>query len=126
MGLIDSLFSPQLDAIQHSLSLATKRTTLLNANLANANTPGYKRKDIDFNVSLDEAMGNNTGSHLADFQDQNRQLLSDQTSIALDGNNVDPEREVQGIAETQLRYSALSEMASGYFSDLKSIITGAK
>jgi flagellar basal-body rod protein FlgB len=126
MGLLDSMYSPRLDAIQHSLSLATKRTTLLNANLANANTPGYKRKDIDFNVSLDEAMGKVKGSHLMDFQDQNRQMLSDQTSIAGDGNNVDPEREVQGIAETQLRYSALSQIAQNYFSDLKSVIAGGK
>jgi flagellar basal-body rod protein FlgB len=126
MGLLDTMFSPQLGALQHSLSLATKRTTLLNANLANSNTPGYKRKDIDFNVSLEEAMGSPMKSHLKEFAEQSQQMLSDQTSIAADGNNVDPEREVQGIAETQLRYSALSEVAASYFSDLKSAIREGK
>ncbi|MHB8635278.1 MAG: flagellar basal body rod protein FlgB [Fimbriimonadaceae bacterium] len=122
MGLLDAMYSPRLDAMQHALTLATKRETLLHANLANVNTPGYKRKDIDFNVSLDEALGNPTPSHIADMSQTVRQALSDQTSIAADGNNVDMEREVQGIAETQLRYSALTQMTANYFSDLKSAI----
>ena len=126
MGLLDAMYSPTLDAMQHALSLATKRETMLHANLANANTPGYKRKDIDFNVSLDEALGNSTPSKIADMTQAARQAISDQTSIGADGNNVDMEREVQGIAETQLRFSALSQMAAGYFSDLKSAIREGK
>jgi flagellar basal-body rod protein FlgB len=126
MGILDSLYSPSLDAMQHAMSLATKRETLLHANLANANTPGFKRKDIDFNVSLDEALGNPSPAHINDLTQQTRQALSDQTSITADGNNVDMEREVQGIAETQLRYSALSQMTVSYFSDLKSAIREGK
>jgi len=126
MGLLDAMYSPTLDAMQHALSLATKRETMLHANLANANTPGYKRKDLDFNVSLDEALGRETPSHIKDMSQQVRQAISDQTSITGDGNNVDTEREVQGIAETQLRFSALSQMAASYFSDLKSAIREGK
>jgi flagellar basal-body rod protein FlgB len=126
MGLLDKLYSPTLDAMQHALSLATKRETMLHANLANANTPSYKRKDIDFNVSLDEALGKTDHSHAADMSAAARQAASDQTSIAADGNNVDMEKEVQGIAETQLRFSALSQMAGAYFSDLKSAIREGK
>lgn len=126
MGLLDFMYSPTFDAVQHAMSLATQRETLLHANLANANTPGYKRRDLDFNVTLDEALGKSTGSHIRDLTDQTRQALADQTSITADGNNVDMEREVQGIAETQLRYSALSEMATTYFGDLKSAIREGK
>ncbi len=61
---------------------------------------------------------------MSDFDNQNQQALSDEISITSDGNNVDPERESQGIAETQLRYSALSQMAASYFTDLKSVIKG--
>lgn len=126
MGLLDAMYSPTLNAMQHALSLATKRQTMLNANLANTNTPGYKRKDIDFNVSLDEALGKTPASHIADMTQAARQAASDQTSINADGNNVDLEREVQGIAETQLRYSALTQMTASYFSDLKSAIREGK
>ena len=126
MGLLDALYSPTLNAMQHSLSLATKRETMLHANLANVNTPGYKRKDMDFNVSLDEALGKPTSARLADLTQVNRRALSDQTSIASDGNNVDMEREVQGIAETTLRYTALTQMTADYFSGLKNAIREGK
>ena len=126
MGLLDAMYSPSLDAMQHALSLASKRETMLHANLANANTPGYKRKDIDFNISLDEALGKSSASRIGDMTEATRQAESDQTSINADGNNVDMEKEVQGIAETQLRFTALSQMAAAYFSDLKSAIREGK
>ena len=126
MGLLDAMYSPSLDAMQHALSLASKRETMLHANLANANTPGYKRKDIDFNISLDEALGKSSASRIGDMTQATRQAESDQTSINADGNNVDMEKEVQGIAETQLRFAALSQMAAAYFSDLKSAIREGK
>jgi flagellar basal-body rod protein FlgB len=44
------------------------------------------------------------------------------SSLRLDGNNVDVEREVMSIAETEHRFNALTEMTSRYFSGLKSVI----
>lgn len=126
MGILDSLYSPNLDAVNSAMRLSTQRQSLLMANLANVNTPGYKRKDIDFNLSLDEAMGDPSGAQVRDMQDEDRQAQSDQTSLTSDGNNVDLEREVQGIAETQLRYTALAQIATNYFTDLKSAIREGK
>lgn len=126
MAMLEFMYTPNLNAMQHALGLATQRQTLLHGNLANANTPGYKRKDIDFSVSLDEAMGRPESNHLRELNQQVQQSISDQTSITADGNNVDMEREVQGIAETQLRYSALAQMTSSYFGELKSAIREGK
>ncbi|MEJ5169973.1 MAG: flagellar basal body protein, partial [Fimbriimonadales bacterium] len=56
MELIDSLFGPHLDRLQRAMDKATHRQALLTENLANVNTPGYKRKDLDFNLVLDEAL----------------------------------------------------------------------
>lgn len=102
------------------MSRATRRQSMLTENMANINTPGYKRKDIDFNIALDDAMG--VGGHSSDYRDQRAQAASDQTSIAEDGNNVDLEREVAGMAETDLRFQALTDMTAAYFSGLKSAI----
>ncbi|RYE17284.1 MAG: hypothetical protein EOP45_16055, partial [Sphingobacteriaceae bacterium] len=41
---------------EQGLNRAAKRQTLLMDNLANANVPGYKRRDIDFNVALSDEM----------------------------------------------------------------------
>ena len=56
------------------------------------------------------------------FREQKAQAASDQTSIRVDGNNVDLEHEVMGIAETELRYEALTDMTSNYFAGIKSAI----
>ena len=120
MPILDNLFSPQLSNLQSALDRATDRHALLTANLANVNTPGYKRKDLDFNIVLDEQMG--TSSNLRDLREKAAQRASDATSIRNDGNNVDMEREVMSVAETELRYQALTNMTSNYFSNLKSVI----
>ena len=125
MPKIDSLFSGRLDNLQAALTKATERHSLLAGNLANVNTPGYKRKDIDFNIVLDAAM------HPAEIRqqqmrDQQTQAASDQTSIRLDGSNVDLEREVMSTAETELRYETLTTLTQDYFAGLKNAIREGK
>lgn len=116
--ILSSLFGTQLDRLQKSMSLATRRHEALSSNLANVNTPGYKRKDVDFNLVLDEQMGfsasrsTETGSERA----------NQGNSLRLDGNSVDLEKEVMSIAETELRYQALTDMTASTFAGLKNVI----
>ncbi len=77
-------------------------------NLANANVPGYKRKDLDFSLQLESKLSG-----------MNRR---DGSSIRVDGSSVDPEREVVSIAETEARYEALTELTSRSFQGLKNAI----
>lgn len=88
-------------------------------NLANVNTPNYKRQDTDFRIQLEESMD--------DFDEiiANRGAKSHKSqgsSVRMDGNNVDLEFEVKCIAETEQRYNTLTELTSRYFSGLKSVI----
>ena len=109
-----------MDHVGRALSRATERHSLLSANLANVNTPGYKRRDIDFSITLSEAM--QRPSKLQQWQEQKQVKHGQGGSLRLDGNNVDLEKEVMAIAETELRYQALSDMAAGYFAGLKNVI----
>jgi len=99
----------------------TRRHGLLTGNLANANTPGYKRKDCEFSVVLD-AENNQAEARMQEMRERRQQMLSDRTSIRIDGSNVDLEREVMSIAETELRYQALTDLTARYFSGLKNVI----
>lgn len=117
---IDSLLGPHLNNIQRALGKATERQSLLTANLANLNTPGYKRKDLDFNIILDDSL--HGPSTISQWANQHGERSASGTSLRQDGNNVDLEREVFAIAETEQRYQVLSEMAISYFSNLKSVI----
>ncbi len=103
------------------MSRASERQSLLMANLANINVPGYKRRDIDLHIEPDDD-GNSFESHFAQLRARQAQNSSDQTSIRPDGNNVDMEKEVVSIADTEMYYSAVSDLATNYFSNLKSVI----
>lgn len=123
--ILNELFAPHLNNLGDALDRASKRHALLTGNLANANTPGYKRKDSDFNIILD-AESNQADVRMKEMRERRQQMLSDRTSIRIDGSNVDLEREVMSIAETELRYQALTDMTSQYFSGLKNVIREGK
>lgn len=124
MALLDQLFGSHLGNLQRALGRTSERQTLLTANLANLNTPGYKRQDMDFGITLEREMGRS--SRLDDFRKEREQRLADNTSMRVDGNNVDLEREVFALAETELRFQALADMTSSYFTGLKNVIREGK
>jgi flagellar basal-body rod protein FlgB len=121
--MLENLFSPQLGNIQHAMERTTERQSLLMTNMANVNVPGYKRKDIDFHVAL---QGHLAEQYKMDIDEKARQDASDQTSLRVDGNNVDMEKEVGSVHETELQFEALTNMTTTYFSDLKSVIREGK
>jgi len=91
-------------------------------NLANVNVPNYKREDMDFHLQLQDAMGGQGDEIDQAFMRGKARNDNNNSSLRLDGNNVDVEREVMSIAETEHRFNALTEMTSRYFSGLKSVI----
>jgi flagellar basal-body rod protein FlgB len=119
--ILNQIFSPHLNNLEQSLDRTSRRHALLSGNLANANTPGYKRKDCDFTTVLD-AENNQAQVRMKEMQERRSQMLSDRTSLRSDGSNVDLEREVMSIAETELRYRALTDMTASYFAGLKNVI----
>ncbi len=119
MAYLDNLFGSQADRLNRTLNVTAERQGLLLHNLANVNTPGYKRQDCDFTIALDESMSS--------FNPKSRKQMpnevhTDNTSLRIDGNNVDMEYEVMSIANTETRYNTLTELTSRYFSGLKNVI----
>lgn len=85
-----------------ALELRSQRLGILTSNIANAATPGYKARDIDFGAALDARMGG------ADSQ----QAIAGATKYrvpvmpSLDGNTVELSNEQMAFAENALAYSA--------------------
>ena len=125
MALLEQIFGPHLNNLQRSLGRAAERHSLLTANLANVNTPGYKRKDLDFGITLDQEVGR-ADSRLAEWRKQREERRAENASIRVDGSSVDLEREVFSLAETELRFQALTDMTASYFSGLKNVIREGK
>ncbi|MGE3320355.1 MAG: flagellar basal body rod protein FlgB [Candidatus Berkiella sp.] len=108
---IDNLFGIH----EQALNLRVKRAELLASNLANADTPGYKAKDMEFNDVL-KGVSNNQSSRMVSTNPMH--LTSGDTMMgaelferaplqsSLDGNTVDTQIESAKFAENNLRYLA--------------------
>ena len=87
--------------IEQYMNLLSTRQKLVASNIANADTPGYKTKDIDFQSELASQLGssNPTVVEVSGLKTKN------------DGNNVSIDREGRMLAENALRFSAASNLA---------------
>ena len=111
------LFDTTQLALGAALRGASARQTTLAANLANVDTPGYVRKDVDFHGALQAALAgdepNPAGLSFAAAEDTS-------APVRVDGNSVDIDAESSALAANQLEYDALSRVASARTDILKS------
>jgi len=118
------------------LKVSSQRTELLARNLANADTPGYKSRDIDFRSALAQAGGRDapirmTATHaghiaLGTAAAGGTPDLKYRTPLApsLDGNTVDAQLEQAAFAENAVRYQASLTFLGAKFRSLMTAITG--
>lgn len=99
-------------------------------NIANVDTPGFKRQDVAFEVELKKALGYNRYQTMDDkvghikssrLQPQVYTDYGDYT-YRLDGNNVDIENENIMLAENQLKYQGLLAGIRQEFQNLEAVI----
>lgn len=112
------------EANRASVRALGKRFETVAENLANVNTPGYKRKEVEFEDRLREAIAKSTmRGNKVDLMTTDQDHISPQgivdgaggiplvvktvedESVRLDGNNVDAEREMAKLTETRMAYS---------------------
>jgi flagellar basal-body rod protein FlgB len=95
-------------ALERAISGASMRQSVLANNLANAETPGFRRMDVDFHSTLAQAMssGESTTIEAAQFTPQ-----QDQQTMRADGNGVDIDTESAAMAKNGLEYEALLSVA---------------
>lgn len=103
MSLIDTT---QL-ALEAAMRGSMLRQTLLTNNLANADTPGYQREDVDFQSTLQNAMQTGQPLDQVTFQPYTQNQV-----LSADGNGVNPETESADLAENGLLYQDLTEVAA--------------
>ena len=101
------------------------RNDILANNIANADTPGYKRKDVQFETYLSNAVaGTDTLDETVaniDLSTLEATTYTEQAGLSyrMDGNNVDISTENVELAKNQLKYYTLMSSISDEFSRLK-------
>jgi len=114
------LFDTSHIALERALSGASLRQQALAENLANANTPGYRRQDVDFHGALQQAMGGGTSA--IEHVGFSAQVDSSAGVQRADGGTVDADREAALMAQNSLESDALSAVAKGRSAILRAAI----
>ncbi len=124
--MIDKLFGGDVFvASTRALDAYALRHEAIANNLANVNTPGYKRQDVRFEDQLSDALAHKGGSASHAMSNVRPTLTTvNSTSQRSDGNNIDMEAENIDLATNTLRFETISQQVAGYFGGLKSVING--
>lgn len=131
MSLIDRAFSIHDDA----MLMRSKRASILAANIANADTPDYKARDIDFRTMMQQVESRQE-SQLALATTNQRHLSTQDSAVqghikfrnplqpSLDGNTVDMHVEQARFSENALQYQTSLTMLNSKIRGLKLAIKG--
>lgn len=123
-----------MDLMAKGLDGAAQRQTYISDNIANADTPGYKRKDVNFQNTLrnvisqrislplestrDNHLNTANGNNSLDFSP----FKENNTNFRIDGNNVDIEREMAEMAKNNIYFDTLAQQLNSKFNMLGSVL----
>ena len=122
-----------INVLDNTADVSWQRQTLILNNIANDDTPGYKRQDLEFESMLKKALIgthertleravkelNQEGEHIDGYEYTDYENYS----YRLDGNNVDMDTENVELASEQLRYQTLMTSATNEINRFKSVLT---
>lgn len=126
--------------MESALYAAEARQRVIANNIANAETPNYKRSELLFEELIASSMGNNSSSKLAGNRTDERHIVIGKGSLGLPqaqlitdhstamnsttNNNVDLEAEMSLLAKNQLNYQLYAQQVSHEITMKKLAITG--
>ncbi|WP_151736958.1 flagellar basal body rod protein FlgB [Paenibacillus tengchongensis] len=123
------------------LQVLNVRHTAIAENIANADTPHYKKKTVEFEDELRRVIESGSKEELEikrthpkhlPVNDPNtayipyRVVQNSETSMNNNGNNVDMDLEMANLAENQLMYNYLADRVSGHYSKMKNLLQDLK
>jgi flagellar basal-body rod protein FlgB len=128
MTVLDNFLKPQATA----LSLRQKRMEILGSNIANAATPNFKARDIDFGTEYKQALGSGGALRTTHVQHAslgnaavgNDALYRLPLSPSLDGNTVELHVEQVQFAENATRYEMSLQFLADRMSGLRKALRG--
>ncbi|MBU6154109.1 MAG: flagellar basal body rod protein FlgB [Bdellovibrionales bacterium] len=114
------IFDTTISSLNQNLNLRLENQNVISANIANADTPGYKAKTVNFEHAMREAMNTHEGVKL-EVSDSNHfgsrgpdavvaDVYDDPNGVeSLDGNTVDRAGEMAKMKENEILYNASIE-----------------
>ncbi|MEZ0537760.1 flagellar basal body rod protein FlgB [Caldicellulosiruptoraceae bacterium PP1] len=121
----------KIDNFKKALDYSWKRNEIISNNIANADTPQYKAKDIDFEKFMSQAENNTfelittEPQHIKEVSNDtyNEFIYNQNNPMRLDGNTVDVEQEMGNMIKNSLYFDGLSMQLSRSLNSLRNAIT---
>lgn len=116
-------FGNSLRTFETALTLRAQRAELIGANIANADTPGYKARDIDFSAVMAKGAehGPRSGAHSGTDVAIGYRVP---TQSSLDENTVETHVEQSAFTDNAIRYQATLQLLNGRLRHLTTAVTG--
>jgi flagellar basal-body rod protein FlgB len=135
---LNNSFGKTLDILHRSMDVSLLRRSVLADNIANADTPNFKRSDINFESSLKKALASETTQrstgvmtddrHIPfnrpiDYREVGpRRVLDYLSTTDNNGNNVDLESESMRLLQNQLDYELMTRFVANQFNQLNLVL----
>lgn len=128
--MINSNAFDYINVLDKAADASWLRNDTIANNIANVDTPGYKRQDVDFESQLQQALKNSkytsmdskVGNIRTSALEPRTYTDSANFSYRLDGNNVDVDTENVELAANQVKYNGLVNSINMEFANLKSVM----
>ena len=132
-------FNRTVDVLHRAMNVGNLRHSVYADNLANKDVPNFKRTEVNFESTLKKAilserykpdfiMSRSDPRHTTNWTQldyrnvQPRRVLDFTSTYNNDGNNVDPEAEINKILENQMRYTLFAHAAAFQFSQVSLVL----
>ncbi len=136
--MFNGLFGKNLDIIQRELDVSVLRRNVIANNIANSDTPNFKRTVVNFESQLKRALDSEKVKpfpqlltdrrHIPFYKPMDyrevkpRRVLDYLTTAKNNGNNVDIEEEMMNAMENQLLYQTLVQVVSSEFARVNLVL----
>lgn len=131
-----NIYGNVFDALHRNMDLRLEREGLIHANIANAETPGYKPVDLDFQDQLNQLLKAGDGQvtttdagHMGgDIAPRavDGEVVEQAGEVSADGNAVDIEREMSELASNSFNYRASARMVTKKMALVKYVINESR
>ena len=135
---LENRFGKQLDILHRTMDVTVFRRAVIADNLANADTPNYKRSVVNFESELARALSSENVKQVpgaltnerhipfrrpVDYRDVGPRRVLDYLSMSdNNGNNVDAETEAMAAMQNQLNYDLLTRVVSNQFAQVNLVL----
>ncbi len=117
MGI--KVFDQTYESLSRALDLRSENQTIIAANIANADTPGYQAQELTFEKAMHKAL--ESGDEVSRVKGQIHNQIND--VVREDGNTVDRDSEMVSMAQNQLLFDAAADLVKKKLAMLKYAIS---